>query len=83
MILTINCGSSTMKYQLFATDVETVVAKGAVSRIGEVGSYFEQYRNGEHIKQEREIANHRQAFELCIENLLHPEHGAVQRYSRH
>ena len=42
MILTINCGSSTIKYQLFTTDVSTVVAKGIISRIGEEGSYFEQ-----------------------------------------
>ncbi len=77
MILTINCGSSTIKYQLFSTDVETVVAKGIVSRIGEEGSYFEQETARGKIKELAPVPSHHQAFEICIHNLLHPDYGAI------
>lgn len=77
MILTINCGSSTLKYQLFTTDVEQVVAKGMVSRIGEEGSYFEQEAHGRSVKVSAPISNHHKAFEICTQNLLHPDYGAI------
>lgn len=77
MILTINCGSSTIKYQLFTTDVTRVVARGIVSRIGETGSYFEQEVGGRKVQEVTAVANHHQAFEICIRNLLHPEYGAI------
>lgn len=77
MILTINCGSSTIKYQLFSTDVSRVVAKGIVSRIGEDGSYYEQDVDGRAIKETQPIPSHHEAFEICIQNLLHPEYGAI------
>jgi acetate kinase len=77
MILTINCGSSTIKYQLFTSDVARVAAKGIVSRIGEAGSYFEQETRGHKIREETPVPDHHRAFEICIQNLLHPEHGAI------
>ena len=77
MILTINCGSSTIKYQLFSTDVATVVAKGIVSRIGEEGSYFEQETARGQIKELAAVPSHHEAFEICIHNLLHPDYGAI------
>ena len=78
MILTINCGSSTIKYQLFSSDVNQVVAKGMVARIGEDGSYFEQEANGRLVKETRPIPSHHAAFDICIHNLLHPDYGAIK-----
>lgn len=78
MILTINCGSSTLKYQLFSTDVEQVVAKGIVARIGEDGAYFEQEVNGRSTKIHQVIPTHREAFDICIHSLLHPDYGAIK-----
>jgi acetate kinase len=77
MILTINCGSSTIKYQLFTTDVERVVAKGIVSRIGEAGAYYEQETARGKVKELAPVPNHHTAFEICIRNLLHPDYGAI------
>ncbi|MCB8927146.1 MAG: acetate kinase [Ardenticatenaceae bacterium] len=77
MILTINCGSSTLKYQLFTSDVAQVVAKGMISRIGEDGSYFEQAAHGRSVKESATIPNHHKAFEICIQSLLHPDYGAI------
>ncbi len=78
MILTINCGSSTLKYQLFSTDVSQVVAKGIVARIGEDGAYFEQEVNGRSTKIHQAIPTHAEAFDICIHSLLHPEYGAIK-----
>ncbi|MCA9960954.1 MAG: acetate kinase, partial [Anaerolineales bacterium] len=77
MILTINCGSSTIKYQLFSTDVESVIAKGIVSRIGEEGSYFEQETARGKVKELAIVPSHHKAFEICINNLMHPDYGAI------
>ncbi len=77
MILTINCGSSTLKYQLFSTDVSTVVAKGIVARIGEEGAYFEQTANGKTHKESRPIPSHHEAFDICIHGLLNDEYGVI------
>jgi acetate kinase len=77
MILTINCGSSTIKYQLYTTDVRQVVAKGIVSRIGEDGSYVEHQAGGRKVRHELPVRNHHAAFEVAIQYLLHPQHGAI------
>ncbi len=78
MILTINCGSSTIKYQLYTSDVQQVVAKGMVSRIGENGSYVEHQAGGRKVRHELPVPNHHIAFEVAIQYLLHPQHGAIQ-----
>lgn len=78
MILTINCGSSTIKYQLYTTDVNRVVARGIISRIGEDGSYFDYQTDIHKIHELSPVQNHHRAFEICIECLLHPEYGAIK-----
>ncbi len=77
MILTINCGSSTIKYQLYTTDVQQVVSKGIVSRIGEDGSYVDHQARGQKVRHELPIPNHHAAFEIAIQYLLHPKYGAM------
>jgi acetate kinase len=82
MILTINCGSSTIKYQLYSTDVQQVVAKGIVSRIGEAGPYVEHQAKGLKVKHELPVPSHHQAFEIVIQYLLHPRHGAIENINQ-
>ena len=77
MILVINCGSSTIKYQLFSQDIDTVVAKGVVSKIGERDSYLEHQANGQKTTIEADILSHSAGFELIINTLLYPEYGAI------
>jgi acetate kinase len=77
MILTINCGSSTIKYQLYTPDVQQVVAKGMVSRIGEPSSYVEQQACRQRVRHDLPVPNHRTAFEIAIQYLLHPNYGAI------
>lgn len=77
MILTINTGSSTIKYQLFSRDLEEVAARGIVSRIGEEGSYIDHTAHGQHVRREIPLRSHHEAFELAIQYLLHPQYGAI------
>ncbi len=77
-ILVLNCGSSSLKYQLFNMDNEKVLAKGLVERIGIENSLLEQetINNGEY-KIETNIENHDKAIKMVIEALLDEEHGVL------
>jgi len=80
-ILVINSGSSTIKYQLFDGAVEKVYAKGLVARLGEEGSYISQETSKGAFRLETPVPTHQEAFELVVEALLDPEHGAIQDIS--
>ncbi len=78
-ILVINSGSSSLKYQLFNMENESVLAKGIVERIG-IDDSFLTYENGsgEEIKIEKEISNHKVGIELLIDTLLSEEYGVLK-----
>lgn len=68
-ILVVNCGSSTVKYQLFRMEDEDryeVVARGIVERIGISGSRLEHRSALDTFVEERPVPNHRVALELVI-----------------
>ena len=60
-ILVINCGSSSLKYQLFNMENEEVMVKGLVERIGIEGSRLVQKNNGDEFVIEQAMENHTQA----------------------
>lgn len=76
-ILVINCGSSSLKYQLFDMTNETVLGKGIVERIGIEGSFLNQNVNGEKYLVEAEMKDHKAAMKHVFEALLHPEKGLI------
>jgi acetate kinase len=77
-ILTLNCGSSSLKYQLYQWDSKEVLAKGIVERVTVGGSFINHYAKGKgKTKRERECPDHKVALELIIEMLLDPEVGAL------
>lgn len=78
MILTINCGSSSLKYQLYTADVGEAIAGGVVARIGEPGAYVEHRARGRALRHELPVPDHRSAIAVAIQYLLHPEHGALE-----
>ncbi len=80
-ILVINCGSSTIKYQLYSADLEQVLAKGIAARLGEEGSYISQQTATAQYHRELPIPTHHEAFELIVQALLDPEHGALSEIS--
>lgn len=77
-ILVINCGSSSLKYQLIDMTNEDVLCKGLVERIGIEGSVLTHKINGEKFVVEEEMKDHKKALELVLEQLLHKDYGAIK-----
>ena len=77
-ILVINCGSSSLKYQLFEMDNESVLAKGLVERIGIEGSVIRHTKTGmDAVIKETPIPDHKVGIKLVVEALLDKQHGAL------
>lgn len=67
IVLVVNCGSSSLKYQLLNMEDESVIAKGICERIGIDGSFIKHTTEGQDaVKLEGAIANHKIAFEKMI-----------------
>jgi acetate kinase len=77
-ILVINCGSSSLKYQLLDMDSETLKAKGLIERIGlPDGRHSYQRPSEQEIAWELKVADHAKAIELLLAALTAAEHGVV------
>ena len=79
-ILVLNCGSSSLKYQLLNMDTDQVMAKGTYERIGEQ-SFVTHKVNGEKYKFEHPVKNHKEAIDFMIELLLKPEYNTIKGLS--
>ena len=78
-ILAINCGSSSLKYQLFDWEKKEVIAKGLCERVTIGGSFIVHEVPGrEKYKKESECPNHTVAMDLIIKTLLDPEVGVLK-----
>ena len=78
-VLVINCGSSSLKYQLVDMRDESVLSKGLVERIGIEGSVLKHETTGkEKAVIEQPMQNHRVALELVIAALTDENHGAIK-----
>ena len=78
-ILVINCGSSSLKYQLINSESEEVLAKGLCERIGIDGSAIvHQPKDGDKVKTEVDMPNHTAAVKLVIEKLTDPQVGVIK-----
>ncbi len=78
-VLVINCGSSSLKYQLINMDDESVLAKGLVERIGIEGSVLKHEKAGQgKVVIEEVMENHKDAINLVLKALVDPKHGAVK-----
>jgi acetate kinase len=78
-VLVINCGSSSLKYQLFNMEDESVLAKGLVERIGLEGSVLKhQPYSKDKVEIKAEVPNHKVAVKLMIDALLHEEYGVIK-----
>ena len=78
-ILVINCGSSSLKYQLINSDSEAVLAKGLCERIGIDGSVLTHTPAGkDKVRIETPMPNHTVAVQLVIDALTNAEHGVIK-----
>ena len=81
-ILVINCGSSSLKYQLINMGNESVLAHGLVERIGIDGSVLIQKVSGkEKYEKEEKIVNHEDAIKHVLDALVNEEHGIIKDMS--
>lgn len=77
-ILVLNCGSSSLKYQLIDMDGEKVLARGICERIGIEGANLQHTANGgEKFVKTQPMNNHSDAIKLVMEALTDPEHGVI------
>ena len=75
-ILCVNAGSSSLKFQLVEMPEEKLIISGYIEKIGLKDSFWTTKVNGEKIKGERYLKNHKDAAEVLIEELL--KHKAVE-----
>lgn len=76
-ILVINAGSSSLKYQLFDMDNETVLAKGNCERIGIDGIFTHKTTDGRVLKRDVAMPDHKVAFMQVKDALVDKEYGVI------
>lgn len=77
-ILVINCGSSSLKFQLINSDTEDVLAKGLCERIGIDGRLVYQPAGGEKEVTEAAMPTHKQAIQMVLDALMNPKTGVIK-----
>ncbi len=81
-VLVVNAGSSSLKYQLFDTSCDKVLAKGICERIGIEGGKIEHKQaDGTKTVREVEMANHSIATKIVVDTLTDPEIGCIKDMS--
>ncbi|MBQ9030763.1 MAG: acetate kinase [Parasporobacterium sp.] len=76
-ILVINCGSSSLKYQLIDSETEAVLAKGLCERIGIDGKFTYQPAGGEKQVQDIDQPDHKKSVSLVLDALTNKENGVI------
>ncbi|MDY3934134.1 MAG: acetate kinase [Bacilli bacterium] len=70
IVLSVNAGSSSLKFQAYDMPEENVLISGVFERIGMKESFYTIKVNGEKIKKEVELKNHESALEILMEELI-------------
>ena len=69
-VMSVNCGSSSLKFSLFEMNDESLIASGVFERIGLNDSFYTVKYNGEKIKEEIELPDHKKAVEVLLDRLI-------------
>lgn len=80
-VLVINCGSSSLKYQLINSDTEAVLAKGLCERIGIDGRLVYQLTGHDKEITEAPMPTHKEGIQMVLDALVNPKTGAVKSLS--
>lgn len=80
-VLVINCGSSSLKYQLIDSDSEHVLASGLCERIGIDGRFTFKPANGEKYTIESTMKDHNDAIKIVLDALVDPKTGVIKDLS--
>ena len=76
-VLVLNCGSSSLKYQLINMETEEVLASGKYERIGEKESFITHKAKGQKKQIENPAYNHTEAIEFALQQLTNPEYKVI------
>ncbi|PTJ41645.1 acetate kinase [Staphylococcus simulans] len=76
LVLAINAGSSSLKFQLIEMPEEKLISKGLIERIGLKGSKITVEFNGQKYTDEKEISDHVKAVDLMLDSLIN--HGIIR-----
>lgn len=76
-ILVLNCGSSSLKYQLINMETEEVMASGKYERIGEDEAFITHKVNGQKIEIRNPAYNHSEAIDFTLKQLTNPEYKVI------
>jgi len=80
-ILVLNCGSSSIKYQLFEMINKKCLAKGNVQKIGLIGTYVEHENDKDiKIRIDKSIPDHQRGIEEILKLIINPEFGSLVNY---
>jgi acetate kinase len=78
-VVVLNCGSSSIKYQLFDLPSKEVLAKGLLTKSDLKGSLIKHWRNdGTEVKLEGEILDHQQGIEYLLGVLISEKYGSIK-----
>ncbi|MDF2538244.1 MAG: ackA [Herbinix sp.] len=78
-VLVINCGSSSLKYQLIDSETEIALAVGICERIGQDVSVLKHTPNGgEKVVKETSMKNHEVAIQMVLDALTDADHGVIK-----
>ena len=78
-ILVLNCGSSSIKYQLFTMTSRSVIVKGGIEKLGMKGSFLKHVRqDGQVVVFEGEIMDHKIGIEYILGVLTSEKHGCLK-----
>jgi acetate kinase len=78
-VLVVNAGSSSIKYQVFDMDDESVLAKGLVDRVGIPGTTLEHKPNGkDEVVIKKDLPDHTAGMKLVLDVLVNEEYGVVK-----
>ena len=76
-ILVLNCGSSSLKYQLIDMETEEVLASGKYERIGEDEAFITHKVNGQKIEIVHPAKTHEEAVDFTLKQLINPEYKVI------
>ena len=80
-VLVVNCGSSSLKYQLIDMENEKLLAKGNFERIGEKQAFVTHKVNDEKYRIETPVMNHEEAMPIVLDQLVHKDYGVIKDLS--
>ena len=80
-VLVLNCGSSSLKYQVINMETEETMCSGNFERIGSKKSFLTHKVNGQKIKLEEHVKDHAEALEHVMAQVTHEEYGIIKDLS--